>query len=184
MDFSTRWIESLFDPTLLFFFFSRERYYYFVDLVDPYSVKDIRSNWSEFDDILTMIAIIGIDISSINILYANCYFVYGIAMPSSGFNDTELNYGCLTPASEGVVKAGTNGDEYFVALARHSVSVIRSFIDINLCFAEEIFDHFTTIRVLRGNVCRYFVIKRKRKRKSLRWKISVALYFINWSFPS
>ncbi|KOX78611.1 Homeotic protein ultrabithorax [Melipona quadrifasciata] len=40
----------------------------------------------------------------------NYYLVYGIAMPSSGFNDIELNYGRLTPAFEGVVKAGTNGD--------------------------------------------------------------------------
>lgn len=71
-------------------------------------------------------------------------------MPSSGFNDIEVNYGCLTPASEGVVKAGTNGDEYFVVLARHSVSVICSFIDINLCFARKKFfsrSYFTIIRV-------------------------------------
>lgn len=71
-------------------------------------------------------------------------------MPSSGFNDIEVNYGCLTPASEGVVKAGTNGDEYFVVLARHSVSVICSFIDINLCFARKknfFLDYFTIIRV-------------------------------------
>lgn len=39
----------------------------------------------------------------------NDYLVIGNALPSSGFNDIQLNYGCLTPASEGVVKAGTIG---------------------------------------------------------------------------
>ena len=47
-------------------------------------------------------------------------------MPSSGFNDIELNYGRLTPAFEGVVKAGTNGDVYFVALA-------CNFLSLSLC---------------------------------------------------
>lgn len=71
-------------------------------------------------------------------------------MPSSGFNDVEVNYGCLTPASEGVVKAGTNGDEYFVALARHSVSVIYSVRRCKSLFCEKkncSLDRFTTIQV-------------------------------------
>lgn len=105
-------------------------------------------------------------------------------MPSSGFNDIEVNYGCLTPASEGVVKAGTNGDEYFVVLARHSVSVICSFIDINLCFArKKIF--FSIIFYDNPSAKKYAnILRQKETRKSLRWKISVMLYFINWSFPS
>lgn len=108
-------------------------------------------------------------------------------MPSSGFNDTELNYGCLTPASEGVVKAGTNGDEYFVALVRHSASVICSSIDINLRFAKEIFfpRSFHDNPSVVWKCVPIFCDKTKTKtRKSSRWKISVALYFINWSFPS
>lgn len=58
-------------------------------------------------------------------------------MPSSGFNDIELNYGRLTPASEGVVKAETNGDVYFVVLARHSLSFVSMFVDINLHTGQE-----------------------------------------------
>lgn len=58
-------------------------------------------------------------------------------MPSSGFNDIELNYGRLTPASEGVVKAETNGDVYFVVLARHSLSFVSMFVDINLRIGQE-----------------------------------------------
>lgn len=79
-------------------------------------------------------------------------------MPSSGFNDIELNYGRLTPASEGVVKAETNGDVYFVVLARHSLSFVSMFVDINLHIARKdlfpgIFCHGKVWRFVGGERC-------------------------------
>lgn len=85
-------------------------------------------------------------------------------MPSSGFNDIEVNYGCLTLASEGVVKAGTNGDEYFVALARHSVSVIYSFIDINFYFErKKIFSWLFYDNLSVKKLCQFFEVKGNEK---------------------
>lgn len=91
-------------------------------------------------------------------------------MPSSGFNDIELNYGRLTPASEGVVKAETNGDVYFVVLARHFLSFVSMFVDINLHIArKDLFPGIflaNTITEKSGDS-----LVARDARKSSRWKI-------------
>lgn len=173
------------DPFFFFFFFLRECYRLWSCLyLSNYS------NCSNFVGNLsrryfsTMVIIMDVTSSINGFIRTNVISSMALRCHLVALTTSKLIMAASLPLPRAWLRRGrtaTNiSSHWLVTLYRSSTP----FVDVNLCFARKKIVLLIVLRQSKYEKKYADTLKRKETRKSSRWKISVVLYFINWSFPS